>query len=442
MLNQLRSDIRDLRNQLAELQLYVRNTSLRGRLRRLAAFIAGARLHSLIHHKPRELYVPDHYRKPIPLANPPVISISTPSFNQGRYLEETIRSVLDQNYPALEYAVQDGGSTDESVAVMEKYRDRLAHIESRKDNGQAQAINLGFAHATRGEIMGYLNSDDLLMPGCLNYVAAYFAANPDVDVVYGHRVIIDQHGKEVGRWILPGHSDRMLIWADYVPQETMFWRRRIWDKAGGQIDEAFQFALDWDLLLRFRQAGAKFVRLPRFLGVFRVHFCQKTSSDLAATGTPEMVRLRTRIHGCPTSLEDIRRNMAGLHSSPRGLQLALSSRALSPLSDTHVRFRIVESVLCGRESPGLLRLRAATLAVERPDGATHQARRVWSSRSPQKRRSNQNWLRLSGTELLFQRRFARILASDRRRRSTKSASTGSTARANCFQAARSIARSP
>ena len=197
VLNQLRSDIKDLRNQLAELQLYVRNTSLRGRLRRLAAFIAGARLHSLVHHKPRELYVPNRYRKPIPLANPQVISIATPSFNQGRYLEETIRSVLDQNYPALEYAVQDGGSTDESVAVMEKYRDRLANIESRKDNGQAQAINLGFAHATRGEIMGYLNSDDLLMPGCLNYVAAYFAANPDVDVVYGHRVIIDQHGKEV-----------------------------------------------------------------------------------------------------------------------------------------------------------------------------------------------------------------------------------------------------
>ena len=91
----------------------------------------------------------------------------------------------------------------------------------------------------------------------------------------------------------------------------MFWRRRIWDKAGGQIDEAFQFALDWDLLLRFRQAGAKFVRLPRFLGVFRVHFCQKTSSDLAGTGTPEMARLRTRIHGCPTNLEDIRRNMSG-----------------------------------------------------------------------------------------------------------------------------------
>ena len=144
---------------------------------------------------------------------------------------------------------------------MEKYRDRLVHAESRKDNGQGHAINLGFAHARGGEIMAYLNSDDLLMPGSLNYVAAYFAANPDVDVVYGHRVIIDPNGQEIGRWILPSHSDQMLIWADYVPQETMFWRRRIWDKAGGKIDEAFQFALDWDLLLRFREAGAK-IRPP------------------------------------------------------------------------------------------------------------------------------------------------------------------------------------
>ena len=82
---------------------------------------------------------------------------------------------------------------------MEKYRHRLVHAESRKDNGQAHAINLGFAHAARGEIMAYLNSDDLLLPGCLNYVAAYFAAHPEVDVVYGHRVIIDPDGKDVGR---------------------------------------------------------------------------------------------------------------------------------------------------------------------------------------------------------------------------------------------------
>jgi glycosyltransferase involved in cell wall biosynthesis len=319
ILTQLRADVKELRGQLLALEKYVRNTSLTGRIRRIVAFVLGARLHELQHHRPRPLRIPDRYHAPLPLEKPPVISICTPSFNQGRFLEATITSVLNQNYPALEYAVQDGGSKDESVAVMDKYRDRLVHIESCKDRGQGHAINLGFAHATRGEIMAYLNSDDLLLPGSLNYVAAYFAANPDVDVVYGHRVVIDQDGKEVGRWILPAHSDEMLVWADYVPQETLFWRRRIWDKAGGRIDDAFQFALDWDLLLRFREAGAKFVRLPRFLGAFRVHSCQKTSADIADTGTPEMNRLRSRIHGCSTVLRDVRKHMSGYMLRHAGL---------------------------------------------------------------------------------------------------------------------------
>jgi hypothetical protein len=103
----------------------------------------------------------------------------------------------------------------------------------------------------------------------------------------------------------------MLIWADYVPQETMFWRRSIWDKAGGKIDDSFQFALDWDLLLRFRAAGAKFARLPRFLGAFRVHGSQKTSDDLASTGIPEMNKLRMRVHGRETTLKEMRQNMNG-----------------------------------------------------------------------------------------------------------------------------------
>jgi carbamoyltransferase len=319
VLAQLRADVKEIRGQLLALEKYVRNTSFTGRIRRIGAFVLGARLHELAHYRPRPLHIPERYHTPLPLDNPPTISICTPSFNQGRFLERTICSVLDQNYPALEYAVQDGGSKDESVTIMEKYRNRLVHIESRKDNGQGHAINLGFAHATRGEIMAYLNSDDLLLPGSLNYVAAFFRSNPDVDVVYGHRVVIDPEGKEVGRWILPAHSDQMLIWADYVPQETMFWRRSIWDKAGGRIDDAFQFALDWDLLLRFREAGAKFVRLPRFLGAFRVHSSQKTSADIADTGTPEMNRLRTRIHGGPTNLRDVRKHMSGYMLRHAGL---------------------------------------------------------------------------------------------------------------------------
>jgi carbamoyltransferase len=310
-LAQLRTEVTELRKKLADLEHYLHSLTLRGRVRRRLAKLLGISLRTLRQYPPRPLQIPAHYYRPLPLNDPPLISIVTPSFNQGRFLEETIRSVLDQNYPRLEYVVQDGGSRDQSVEVMEKYRSRLKHIESRRDNGQAHAINLGFAHATAGEIMAYLNSDDLLLPGSLNYVAAYFTAHPEVDVVYGHRIIIDPDSKEVGRWVLPRHSDQMLIWADYVPQETMFWRRRIWDKVGGRIDESFQFALDWDLLLRFRAAGAKFVRLPRFLGAFRIHSHQKTSAELVTNGAPEMARLRYRVHGRETDLEDIRRNMRG-----------------------------------------------------------------------------------------------------------------------------------
>jgi len=227
---------------------------------------------------------------------PPTISIVTPSYNQGRFIERTINSVLDQDYPALEYIVQDGGSDDGTPDIVRRYADRLKHWETAEDDGQAHAINAGFAHTT-GEIMGYLNSDDMLLPGALNYVGNYFAKRPDVDVIYGNRILIDEFDDEIGRWILPAHSNAVLSWADYVPQETLFWRRRIWEKAGGKIDESFQFAVDWDLILRFRDAGAKIVHLPHFIAAFRVHPRQKTSASMQDIGLPEIERLRERCLG-------------------------------------------------------------------------------------------------------------------------------------------------
>jgi hypothetical protein len=125
-----------------------------------------------------------------------------------------------------------------------------------------------------------------------------------VDVVYGHRILIDENDQEIGRWILPTHDEDILNWADYVPQETMFWRRHIWEAAGGQVDESFQFALDWDLLLRFQEAGAQMVCLPRFLGAFRVYAAQKTN-NWAEIGEAEMARLRERVHGNPVSWVEI-----------------------------------------------------------------------------------------------------------------------------------------
>jgi glycosyltransferase involved in cell wall biosynthesis len=167
--------------------------------------------------------------------------------NQARFLGRTINSVIDQNYPALAYHVQDGGSIDGSLDVLRSYGGRIGW-SSEVDTGQSSAINAGF-RGVNGDIMGYLNSDDMLLPGSLAYVARMFTDRPDVDVVYSHRINIDEEDREIGRWILPPHDPEALRWADYLPQETMFWRRRVWERAG-PFDESLQFAMDWDFILR------------------------------------------------------------------------------------------------------------------------------------------------------------------------------------------------
>ncbi|BEP95506.1 hypothetical protein GmRootA79_38900 [Acidovorax sp. A79] len=254
------------------------------------------RLGHLIQHLPRQLGLPKPYVSSLPAGDLPSISMVTPSFQQAHFIGRTLDSVLGQNYPKLEYFVQDGGSTDGTAEVLRSYGDRLTGWVSKRDAGQSQAINLGFA-CTGGDVMGWLNSDDLLMPGALHRVGEFFAQHPEVDVVYGHRILIDEEDREIGRWVLPAHDDNVLSWADFIPQETLFWRRTIWEKSGGQIDESFRFAMDWDLLLRFRGAGARMVRLPNFLGAFRIHAAQKTSAQINEVGMEEMARLRKRALG-------------------------------------------------------------------------------------------------------------------------------------------------
>jgi GT2 family glycosyltransferase len=241
-------------------------------------------------------------------ANLPTISIVTPSFRQGNFIERTLLSVLNQNYSKLEYHVQDGGSPDQTTTILKRYEEQLSSWSAKKDSGQSQAINHGFAN-TSGEIMALLNSDDLLLPNALAIVADYFNRHPDVDVVYGNRLLIDEYDMEIGRWIMPGHDSDVLSWVDYVPQETMFWRRRIWDKIGGQVDESFRFAMDWDLLVRFRDAGAKFAHIPRFLGAFRIHAHQKTSAAINEIGHKEMNRIRERLHGKVPTRKDIHKSV-------------------------------------------------------------------------------------------------------------------------------------
>ncbi len=270
-------------------------------------------LMGLKHHQPIEM--PLDFNEGIPrrydLDRLPTISLVTPSYNQSEMLERTIQSVLSQKYPKLQYVIQDGGSTDDSVKVIKKYESQLHYWESRSDEGQSHAIEMGFKN-TDGEIMAWLNSDDILIPGALWQMAHFFRKHRNVDVAFGHRVIIDQHDRKIGQWVLPSNTHHYLKYADYLAQESVFWNRRIWNRVGG-IDRSFRFAMDWDLFLRFKSAYGKFKRIGKFIGAFRIHDAQKTSSQIADIGAREMDLLRKRELGRVPESTEISKKLVWLY---------------------------------------------------------------------------------------------------------------------------------
>jgi len=231
----------------------------------------------------------------------PRFAIVTPSYNQARWLPEAIASVLDQQPGAhIDYVVQDGGSSDGSVDLIRAQSDRLHAWESGPDGGQSRAIINGFAKTTGGpdDLMAWLNSDDFYLPGALRYVAHYFATHPEVDAVYGHRILVDENSQETSRWWLPKHDYALTLINDPVPQETLFWRRRLWDKVGG-LNPDYRYAMDWELILRFQAAKAHIVRLPYFLGCFRTHALQKSYAEQESGAIHETLKLRERGFGRP-----------------------------------------------------------------------------------------------------------------------------------------------
>ena len=233
----------------------------------------------------------------------PKISIVTPSFNQGPFIEWTVRSVFLQRYPNLEYILMDGGSTDQTRRALEPYAGRFAHYVSEKDSGQADAIKRGFERCT-GHIMSYLNSDDMLAPGTLHFVARYFAEHPDVDAIYSHRVTVNDQNRVLWYWLLPRHCDWYMTRWDLIPQETCFWRRSLFEKCGN-VDANFHFAMDYDLFVRFMQNG-KMVRVNRFLGAFRKHGDAKTSQLLETVGTQEIATVWKRYGLSKSKMDELR----------------------------------------------------------------------------------------------------------------------------------------
>lgn len=223
----------------------------------------------------------------------PLVSIVTPSYNQGRFLEDTIRSVLAQDYASIEYIVIDGASTDNSLDILQRYHERLAYWESQPDRGQAHAINKGLRRAS-GAILGWLNADDLLVPGAVSRAVDLLTRNPAVDVVYGRLERIDDQGRPVPTPLLP--KDRLTFGKELavgeciVNQPGSFWRRQAMETAG-LLDENLQYALDYEYWIRLALNGAIFARLPDAVACFRLSPESKTVSHTAAMAVEQMAVL-------------------------------------------------------------------------------------------------------------------------------------------------------
>lgn len=209
----------------------------------------------------------------------PRFSVVTPSFNQGPFLEATIRSVLLQGYPDLEYVIMDGGSTDNSVEIIRKYEKWIAHWVSESDHGQADAIQKGLNRVS-GQISAYLNSDDLYMQGALQRVASRFVQRPDLDLVYGNLYRIDSFDKVIEEnRCTPFMRWGYLYGGLFIHQPSTFWKTDVVRAVGG-FNPEFRFDMDIDLFFRMAMNRARFAFERSFLAGFRVHESSKTSTIL------------------------------------------------------------------------------------------------------------------------------------------------------------------
>lgn len=274
----------------------------------------------------------------------PDISIITCSFNQNRFLPTTIASVLAQTGADVEYLVIDGGSSDGSVATIERHAGRLAYWVSEPDGGQSEALNKGLSRAT-GEIVGWLCSDDVLLPGALSRVVQIFKQHPEVDAVYGNALLIDTAGNVVRPkreidfhpWLLVGDHN-------YIPQPAMFWRRRVHERIGF-LREDLHLTMDLELWLRFGKQGCRVLHVDEYFAGMRCHALQKVlvhPAELAAENEglrsvyqPAWARWLPHhlLYAMAKSSRIVMRSLIGGYSSRPPAALASSLRELHDRTD-------------------------------------------------------------------------------------------------------------
>jgi glycosyltransferase involved in cell wall biosynthesis len=229
----------------------------------------------------------------------PLVTVVTPSFNQGRFIRATIESVLNQDYPRIEYLVMDGGSTDETVSILREYSGRIRWV-SEPDRGQAHAINKGWRQSS-GSIVAYLNSDDVYLPGAIARGVAALDAHPEAAAVYGEGYHVDEAGVILERYPTePFDADRLRE-ACYICQPTVFLRRDCVERVG-YLDESLRYCMDYDLWIRLARTGKVMRYTPHYFASTRLHADAKTL-DQRRPAHAEILRVIYRHFGrVPSSL--------------------------------------------------------------------------------------------------------------------------------------------
>jgi len=268
----------------------------------------------------------------------PLISIVTPSFNQGKFLRAAMRSVLDQPDVAIEYVVMDGGSSDESPAIIREYEPRLHHWQSAPDSGHYAAINDGFSHCT-GEIMAWLNSDDQYLPGALSIVAEIFSAFPEIEwLTTLFPLRWDERGRAIRCSPRRGYSRTAFLAGENLPlgrwhsegciqQETTFWRRSLWERSGAALDTRWKLAADFELWARFYK-HAELYAVDAPLGGFRWHGNQRSNLQRETYEREALEILKLAGGILPSRLRSALRATAAKHLPDRFRPLAHRSALL------------------------------------------------------------------------------------------------------------------